>query len=149
MRKGTLVKTYLHGYVPVESIGYSKIYNPADTLRSKNRLYKLKSGRYPELTEPLYLTGCHSVLATMLSPKEHEDMVGLLGRVFITDDKYRLMACIDERAKPYSKEGLYTIWHFSLEHVDYYKNYGVYANGLLVESCSRRMMCEYSGLSPV
>jgi len=149
MRNGTLVKTHLHGYVPVESIGYSKIYNPADSLRSKNRLYKLKQDRYPELAAPLYLTGCHSVLTNLLSQKETEDTIGLLGRVFITDDKYRLMACIDERAKPYAKEGLYTIWHFSLEHVDYYMNYGVYANGLLVESCSRRMMREYSGMTPV
>ena len=149
MRNGTLVKTHLHGYVPVESIGYSKIYNPADSLRSKNRLYKLKQNRYPELTAPLYLTGCHSVLTNLLSHKETEDTIGLLGRVFITDDKYRLMACIDERAKPYAKEGLYTIWHFSLEHVDYYMNYGVYANGLLVESCSRRMMREYSGMTPI
>jgi hypothetical protein len=149
MRKGTLVKTHLHGYVPVESIGYSKIYNPADSLRSKNRLYKLKSALYPELTAPLYLTGCHSILVTALSDAEKEDTIGLLGRVFITDDKYRLMACIDERATPYSKEGFYTIWHFALEHVDYYKNYGVYANGLLVESCSRRMMREYSGMTPV
>ena len=149
IRKGTLVKTHLHGYVPVESIGYSKIYNPADTLRSKNRLYKLKPARYPELKEPLYLTGCHSVLVNQLSSVEKEDTIGLLGRAFITDDKYRLMACIDERAKPYPKEGLYTIWHFSLEHVDYYKNYGVYANGLLVESCSRRMMREYSGMTEV
>jgi hypothetical protein len=146
IRKGALVKTHLHGYVPVESIGYSKIYNPGDALRSKNRLYKLKPARYPELMEPLYLTGCHSILVSKLSETEKEDAIDLLGRVFITDNKYRLMACIDERAKPYEKEGLYTIWHFALEHVDYYKNYGVYANGLLVESSSRRMMQEYSGM---
>jgi hypothetical protein len=146
MCKGVLVKTHLHGYVPVETIGYSKLYNPPDRLRAKNRLYKLKPALYPELMEPLYLTGCHSVLVNGLSDAEKEDTIGLLGRVFITDDKYRLMACIDERATPYSREGIYTIWHFALEHVDYYKNYGVYANGLLVESCSRRMMQEYSGM---
>lgn len=149
MCKGMLVKTHLHGYVPIESIGYSKIYNPSDGMRSKNRLYKLKPARYPELTEPLYLTGCHSILVPMLSNTERDDTIGLLGRLFMTENKYRLMACIDERAKPYQKEGLYTIWHFSLEHADYYMNYGVYANGLLVESSSRRMMREYFGLTQV
>lgn len=149
IRKGMLVKTHLHGYVPVESIGYSKIYNPADGLRSKNRLYKLKPARYPELTHPLYLTGCHSILVPALSNTERDDTIGLLGRLFMTENKYRLMACIDERAKPYQKEGIYTIWHFSLEHADYYMNYGVYANGLLVESSSRRMMREYFGLCQV
>ena len=39
------------------------------------------------------------------------------------------------------------IWHFALENEDYYKNYGVYANGLLVETCSKRMMKEYSGMT--
>jgi hypothetical protein len=86
---------------------------------------------------------------TALSSVERDDTIGLLGRLFMTENKYRLLACIDERAKPYSKEGLYTIWHFSLENADYYMNYGVYANGLLVESSSRRMMCEYFGLTQV
>lgn len=149
IQKGVLVKTLLHGYMPVETIGCSKIYNPPDGLRLKNRLYKLKPAQYPELTQPLYLTGCHSILVSALSNTEREDTIGLLGRLFITENKYRLMACIDERAKPYRKEGIYNIWHFSLEHVDYYKNYGVYANGLLVESSSRRMMREYFGVTAV
>ena len=143
MRKGMLVKTYLHGYVPVELIKSTKIYNPSDNVRSKNRLYKLSPSRYPELTEPLYLTGCHSILMNSLSEEENEETVRLLGELFITNNKYRLMACIDKRAKPYQKSGIYTIWHFALEHENSYKNYGVYANGLLVESSSKRMMAEY------
>lgn len=143
MRKGMLVKTHLHGYVPVELIKSTKIYNPADDVRSNDRLYKLSPSQYPELIAPLYLTGCHSILVNYLSEEENEETAHLLGKVFITDDKYRLMARIDKRAKPYRKAGIYTIWHFSLENDDYYTNYGVYANGLLVESSSKRMMREY------
>jgi hypothetical protein len=143
MRKGTLVKTYFHGYVPVEVIKSSKIYNPSDNIRSKNRLYKLSPSRYPELTQPLYLTGCHSILENYISEEENEETLRLLCDLFITDNKYRLMACIDKRATPYQKSGIYTIWHFALETDDSHQNYGVYANGLLVESCSKVMMNEY------
>lgn len=143
MHKGMLVNTYLHGYVPVELIHSTKIYNPSDNVRSKNRLYKLAPSQYPELTHPLYLTGCHSILVNSLSEEENAETARLLGKLFITDNKYRLMACIDKRAKPYRTSGIYTIWHFSLENDDYRKNYGVYANGLLVESSSKRMMREY------
>jgi hypothetical protein len=88
-------------------------------------------------------------LVDSLTDEEEKDTVDMLGRIFITDNKYRLMACIDKRAKPYKKEGLFEIWHFALENTDYYMNYGVYANGLLVESCSKRMMKEYSGMELV
>ena len=43
--------------------------------------------------------------------------------------------------------GNHKIWHLALENNDEYMNYGIYANGLLVESCSKRMMREFSGFS--
>ena len=63
--------------------------------------------------------------------------------------KYRLMACFDEKTEPYELEGLHNIWHFSLENNDHLMNYGVYANGLLVETTSIRMMHELSGMELV
>lgn len=55
------------------------------------------------------------------------------------------MSIADERAEPYTKEGLAIVWHFALDNENCYENYGVYANGLLVESCSIRVMnqCMY------
>ena len=70
----------------------------------------------------------------------------MVGRIMVTDRKYRIMACIDERAEPYRKEGLHTIWHLALDHDDICMNYGIYANGLLVETCSKRFLKEYSGM---
>jgi hypothetical protein len=40
----------------------------------------------------------------------------------------------------------YTIYHFALENDNYYMNYGVYANGLLVETCSKRYLTELSNM---
>jgi hypothetical protein len=67
----------------------------------------------------------------------------------VTDKKYRLMACLDDRTEPYEVEGVHNIWHFALEHEDHKMNYGVYANGLLVETTSIRMMHQLSGMELV
>lgn len=146
LRNGALVKTRSSGYQPICMIGSSTIYNPSDKLRGKNRLYRCSKDKYPDLTEDLIITGCHSILVYTITDKEREDLEELMGKIYVTENRYRLMACVDERAEPYDQEGLYTIWHFALEHEHARANYGVYANGLLVESSSKRMMSEYSGM---
>jgi hypothetical protein len=146
LRNGALVKTRSSGYQPICMIGSSTIYNPSDKLRGENRLYRCSKDNYPDLTEDLIITGCHSILVYTITDKEREDLEDLMGKIYVTENRYRLMACVDERAEPYEEEGLYTIWHFALEHEHIRANYGVYANGLLVESSSKRMMSEYSGM---
>lgn len=137
LTKGTLVKTSLDGYKPVVLIGKGTIQNPGHDERTENRLYKLSPSKYPELKNDLYITGCHSVLEFPITDKQKEDTINHLGELFVTDKKYRLMACVDERAEPWKSEGDYTIWHFALENNNIRMNYGVYANGgLLVETCS-------------
>jgi hypothetical protein len=152
LRKGTLVKTSLNGYVPVHSIGHSKLYNPANKLRGLNRLYKCTKENYPEVTEDVVMTGCHSILVdeSEITDEIREKTRELTrDNVWVTDHKCRLMTCLDERAKPYEEEGVFNIWHFALEHFDKFMNYGVYANGLLVETCDINSLHEYSGLELV
>jgi hypothetical protein len=136
IKPGTLVKTSIHGYKKVVIIGSKLLYNPGTNERSKDRLYKCSPSKYPELTEDLYITGCHSILVGSITDKEREGIIKYLTRIFITDQTYRLIACVDERAEPWESEGSYRIWHFALEHTNIFMNYGVYANGLLVETSS-------------
>lgn len=137
LKKGTLVKTSLDGYKPVVLLGKGMIQNPDNDERTENRLYKCSTSKYPELKDDLYITGCHSILEFPITEKQKEDTIKHLGKLFVTDKKYRLMACVDERAEPWNSKGEYTIWHFALENSDERMNYGVYANGgLLVETCS-------------
>ena len=146
--KGTLVKTSLDGYKPVVLIGKGTIQNPGDDARTETRLYKCSRSKYPQLTEDLYITGCHSILEYPITDKQKKETIKRLSRMFITDKKYRLMACVDERAEPWKSEGAYTIWHFALEHTDEAMNYGVYANGgLLVESCSIKNLKKKSNMT--
>jgi len=149
IRKGHLVKTSLNGFVPVCMIGHSVISNPGVNDRIKNRLYKCTKDNYPELFEDLYITGCHSILVDKLSDSQLKKTMDELGDVFITDRKYRLMAYLDDRSEPYTETGTYNIWHLALENNDYLMNYGIYANGLLVESTSKRYMKELSGMKLV
>jgi hypothetical protein len=53
---------------------------------------------------------------------------------------------VDSRASAYEKEGKFTIYHLALENDDSRINYGIYANGLLVETCSRRYLKELSNM---
>jgi hypothetical protein len=148
LKKGTLVKTCMNGYKPVVLVGKGSIKNPGDDARTENRLYKCSPSKYPQLKEDLYITGCHSILEFPITDKQKEDTIKHLGKLFVTDKKYRLMACVDERAEPWNSEGTYTIWHFALDHHDEGMNYGVYANGgLLVETCNIRFLKTKSNMT--
>jgi len=148
LKKGTLVKTSLNGYKPVVLAGKGTIQNPGNNERTENRLYKCSPSKYPELKDDLYITGCHSILEFPITDKQKEDTIAHLGELFVTDKKYRLMACVDERAEPWNSENTYTIWHFALEHENDRMNYGVYANGgLLVETCSIYFLKNKSNMS--
>ena len=147
---GTLVKTSGAGYKMVEVIGKRVIYNPAHNERIEDRLYKCSPSQYPELTEDLFITGCHSILVGKLNDVEREKTIKKLGATFMTEHKYRLMACIDERAEPWDSEGQYTIWHIALENTDPKMNYGIYVNGgLLVETCSLNFLKNKSNMTIV
>jgi hypothetical protein len=144
LRKGDLVKTIYNGYMPIHMIGTTSIYNPGNNYRITNRLYKCSREKYPTLFEDLYITGCHSILVPRMTNDQWENTKAVNGDVFVTDNHFRLLACADEKAEPYNKEGFMNIYHIALEHNDYYMNYGIYANGLLVESCSKRYLTELS-----
>ena len=147
MRPGTLVKTSLDGYKPVVMIGTGPITNPGTDERTQNRLYKCSPTKYHELTGDLFITGCHSILVDVLTDKQREETIQQLGATYVTSRKYRLMAVIDERAEPWESAGIYNIWHFALENDDYYSNHGVYAYGLLVETCSKKNLKELSNMT--
>jgi hypothetical protein len=130
-------------------IGHSKIYNPSNKLHSKYRLYKCTPKNYSELTEDLIITGCHSILVDKLTEEQKKKSLLLFNKIYVTEYKYRLIACLDDRAEPYEEEGIHNIYHIALENQDEYMNYGCYANGLLVETTSKRMMRELSGMELV
>jgi hypothetical protein len=146
LRKGDLVKTIYNGYMPVCMMGTTSLYNPGNDYRVANRLYKCPREKYQTLFEDLYITGCHSILVPSMTDDQWENTKAVNGNIYVTDNHFRLIACADEKAEPFNKEGFMNIYHIALEHHDICMNYGIYANGLLVESCSIDYLIKYSNL---
>ena len=147
LKPGMLVKTLYAGFVPIKYIGYSTIYNPGLATRVRDQLFKCTKSAYPELIEDLVLTGNHSVLVDTITDEERQQITETLGGIYVTDRKYRLPAFDDKRAVPYEQRGDFCIWNLALENEDYYANYGIYANGLLVETTSCRYIKEISRMT--
>jgi hypothetical protein len=122
------------GQKKVHSLARGRILHN-NSKRDKNMLYVYKADKF-NLIEDLVITGNHSVLIDNLSKEERGAIVNDMGRVFVTGNKYRLPAYLDNRNSLYDINGDYEIWHLSLENTDPKMNYGIWANGLLVETCS-------------
>ena len=146
LRKGDLVKTIYNGYMPICMMGTSPIYNLGNDYRVVNRMYKCSREKYPTLFEDLYMTGCHSILVPSMTDDQWENTKAVNGNIYVTDNHFRLIACADEKAEPFNNEGFMNIYHIALDHHDICMNYGIYANGLLVESCSIEYLIKYSKL---
>jgi len=147
LKPGHLVKTLKNGYVPVVMIGSKEIRHIGSESRIKDQLYKCSKNKYPELLQDLVVTGCHSILVDKFASDEQRNrVIEINGDTYVTDNKYRLPAAADDRTSVYEVVGKHKIYHFALENSDYYTNYGVYANGLLVETCSIRNLKEMSGM---
>jgi YVTN family beta-propeller protein len=148
LRNGDLVKTVNHGYIPIDTIGKREIYHICSKNRIKDQLYKCSQNNYPEISEDLIITGCHCILTdAFISEEQKVETERVNGKIYVTDGKYRLPACIDKRSSVYEISGNYTIYHLALQNDDNYMNYGIYANGLLVETCSKRYLKELSGMT--
>jgi hypothetical protein len=150
LRKGDLVKTLLHDYKPIYMIGKKEIYHAALEERVKDQLYKLTQEQYPELSEDLVITGCHCILVDKFKDEEEKKKaLEVNGDIFVTNKKYRLPACADEKTSVYDKKGKHIIYHLALENEHDRFNYGIYANGLLVETCSKHFLEKLSNMEIV
>ena len=132
------VKTYKHGYRKIKYLIKSTLLNVQEN--TINKLYKLIKTENNNLIEDLYLTGGHSILKDNLSEKEIIKMKKLIENKNIKfdykiNDKYKLLVCFDKSFQEYNKKGYYNIYQLVLDNDNNVeKNYGIYANGLLVES---------------
>ena len=144
LKRGDLVKT-LNDFIPIHAIAKREIFHPATQYRDKDQLYKCSSDHF-QVFEDLVITGCHSILVDEFKEGEREKTIEINGDAYVTEKKYRLPACVDARTTVYETPGTYTIYHFALENDDIYNNYGVYANGLLVETCCIRNLMELSNM---
>jgi hypothetical protein len=142
LKIGDLVKTYKHGYQKIIMFAHSRLceYSKNRT----NKLYTYSREKNPDLIEDLHLTGGHSLLVDALTEEESTHMQKIKwskdGRM--VEDKYKLLACFSDNLAV-SVEQNVEIYHFTLEPPENAKPnyvYGIYANGILAESCSQGAM---------
>ena len=126
LKIGDKIKTLKHGFKPITLMGTGKIFNSGNSSRTREKLYEYRDG-------PI-LTGGHSVLLDDVSGDQLERIKESFGNLFFTEGKIRLMAKDDETAVPYPIKGHFSIYNFVLEAPNDRTNYGVFANGKLVES---------------
>jgi hypothetical protein len=84
-----------------------------------------------DLFEDLIIIGSQTILVVDFTNQEHPSNV--LGKVYITDSNYSLVACVDEPSTVYDIDGVFTVYHIVLDNVTYYSSDGIYANGGLVQ----------------
>jgi hypothetical protein len=142
IRPGMLVKIYDEGYVEVDTIGWFNLDNAVNDNRNPDGLYELTTEDYPELTENLVLTGRHSILVDDVN-KEQLNKYHFSKNMRVCD-KFKLPCFANGKAKVYEETGIFKIWSFCLKSDDETQNFGIYANGLLVESTNKKDINRYN-----
>jgi hypothetical protein len=137
LNTGDRIKTVKNGYLPIYKIGRGRICHEKVSHRPKDCLYRYSQENYPELIEDLVLTGGHSILVDAFDSKEEEEENRKVfgGDVSKIDDHRRLLSCVNTKCVVYEQSGTYFIYHIAVENADEEGSYGIYANGLLVETC--------------
>jgi len=133
LKKGGLVKTLLHGYKKLDLIATNKLINNPNT--KTNCMYILEATETNGLTEDLILTGGHGLMVDKLSDEEQE-IQKKMGFEQMVNGKHLLLACVSNDFKKVKNTNIHTYYHFILENDgdDNNDRYGVYANGVLVET---------------
>jgi hypothetical protein len=136
MKPNMLVKTSNGQFRPVDKIGSRVLTNPSNAERTADRLYTIPKSKYASLTEDLVITGNRSLLIPYVDDEQRRQMASILGRIVVTDKLFSLPAAANAHAVPYTVAGDITVYDFSVSHAIRTMNYGVYANGLLVDCSS-------------
>jgi len=130
LKQGDLIKTYLHGYKPLESIKSAKmVNNPNEWSKC---MYKLES-QDPDY-EDLVVTGGHGILKSTLTRGEimaDHKWFRYNRKYSRIDNMYLQRAAFSPEFTRLMDNEVYTFYHFSLEGD---RRYGVWANGVLSES---------------
>jgi hypothetical protein len=132
------VKAYKNGYKKIKYLIKTNLINTDK--RTINKLFVMKKSPHNKLIEDLYVTGSHALLVDNMDEKTSLKMDNLFKTLNVKcnkkiEDKKKVIACFDKRFQEHNEIGLFNIYHLVLENNNNeYKNYGIYANGILAES---------------
>jgi photosystem II stability/assembly factor-like uncharacterized protein len=136
LREGDFVKSYLHGYRKIMCIGKNTMINNAKFWNLS--MWKMEKANNNELIEDLIILGGHSLLVDSLSEeikekyKENNCFDGVSPTI---DEKLFLLAAFNESFVQLKDSNVYTYYQLALDNEgDVNRRFGVWANGVLVET---------------
>jgi len=136
LHPGDIVKTYLHGNLPIELIKYKKIIN--NPTKWSECMYRLES------TDPdhgdLVVTGGHGILKKELTSEDLKadyEWFTKNCRYSYIDDLYLQRAAFSKDFVKITDNNIYIYYHLSLKGHNG-KRYGIWANGVLSESTFKK-----------
>jgi hypothetical protein len=139
----TYVYTKNNGFKRIKYLIKMRLLNTSN--RSINKLYVIKKEKNQKILDDLYLTGSHAILKDSITEVENNRMIRLLNNLGnyrydrILEGKNKIIACFDVDFEQHNEEGYFNIYHIVLENNgNVEKNYGIYANGILVESTNEK-----------
>jgi hypothetical protein len=143
LRRGTFVKTYKYGFRKIYAIGKGVMKNTPS--KYEKCMYIIP--KMTPMTEDLVVTGEHGILVDKLTVEEEKYTTKFYGGTSKIEDKFILTASIASICRNVRKvhdENNYTYYHFILENDgDDDKRYGVFANGLLTETPSKKQFIKH------
>jgi hypothetical protein len=132
LKPGDIVKTYLHGYKKIDHIGKNTMTNNPDDFTQC--MYRMK--KTDEMTDDLIVTGWHAILVDELTEDEQEKQHFYKSSI---DDKQLLLSSISDKFEKMENTDKYTYYHVALESDEEDRKYGIWANGVLTESISKKL----------
>ncbi len=133
---GDLVKTLEHGYKAVKYVKCRPMTNNPD--KWKNCMFKIKGG-------DLTVTGGHSILVDELSNdilEKYKTNDVSLDRLVVEGKKLEL-AGLSDKFEKIEDNDMYIYYHLVLENENETEEYGIYADGVLAETCSEKWFVEH------
>lgn len=126
LKKDDLITT-LDGDKPMTTLLSQTIHHDASAKRNAKQLFSMT---YPCVFQPLIMTGAHSTLVTP-TPNQNDWIQSMPDFKEPVYGFYRFPAALDENAKIYEITGDYKVYNIVIGETFE----GIFANGLLVETC--------------
>jgi hypothetical protein len=148
LKIGELVKSYLHGYRKVSKVLKGSFVNNPNEDGVANCMYRMIKTENNGLIEDLTLTRNHGVLVEKLS-KDEEKKIDK-NNLPVIDGLLSIITADIDKFEKVMDSNVYNYYHFSLDgDGDNDRRFGVWANGILVETPSNNMMDGALNIKPL
>ncbi len=144
LKVGDFVKSYKHGYRKISKILNGSFINNPIEQGASNCMYIMKKTVDNGLIDDLTLTRNHGVLVDKINNEVN------INNLEVIDDLVSIITADNDKFEKVLDANLYKYYHFSLEtDGDEDRRFGVWANGLLVETPSNNMMDNATNVKPI